>query len=44
MANIYLNRALGARLRGSPEACGFAREMLACAGAPELKAQARETG
>ncbi len=42
MANIYLNRAAGAGLRGSPEACGFAREMLACAGAPELKAKARE--
>ena len=42
MANIYMNRAVGAGMRGSPEACGFAREMLACAAAPELKAKARE--
>ena len=42
MANIYMNRAVGAGLRGSPDACGYARKMLACECAPDLKARARE--
>jgi hypothetical protein len=42
MANIYMNRAVGAGWRNSPDACSFARKMLACECAPELQARARE--